>query len=56
MLAEKKLVVEIDEKYVDQKNHHAMATYIIGKAYDKKKTLHSFDETKKWQTFIAPKK
>ena len=34
MWSEKKFVVEIDEKYVDQKNHH-MLTYIIGKAYDK---------------------
>ena len=31
----KKIVVEIDEKYVDQKKHQ-MVTYIIGKAYDKK--------------------
>ena len=31
----KKFVVEIDEKYVDQKKHQ-MVTYIIGKAYDKK--------------------
>ena len=35
MWAEKKFVVEIDEKYVDQKKHQ-MVTYIIGKAYDKK--------------------
>ena len=35
MWAEKKIVVEIDEKYVDQKKHR-MVTYIIGKAYDKK--------------------
>ena len=34
MWSEKKFVVEIDEKYVDQKNHQ-MVTYIIGKAYDK---------------------
>ena len=31
----KKFVVEIYEKYVDQKKHQ-MVTYIIGKAYDKK--------------------
>ena len=31
----KKLVVEIDEKYVDQKKHQ-MVMYIIGKAYDEK--------------------
>ena len=30
-----KFVVEIDEKYIDQKKHQ-MVTYIIGKAYDKK--------------------
>ena len=35
MWAEKKFVVEIYEKYVDQKKHQ-MVTYIIGKAYDKK--------------------
>ena len=34
----KQFVVEIDEKYVDQKNHQ-MLTYIIGKAYDKKKDI-----------------
>ena len=34
MWSEKKFVVEIDEKYVDQKKHQ-MVTYIIGKAYDK---------------------
>ena len=28
-------VVEIDEKYVDQKNHQMVITYIIRKAYDK---------------------
>ena len=31
----KKFVFEIDEKYVDQKNHQ-MVTYIIGKAHHKK--------------------
>ena len=30
----KNFVVEIDDKYVDQKKHQ-MVTYIIGKAYDK---------------------
>ena len=30
----KKFVVEIDEKYVDQKKHQ-MVTYIIGKTYNK---------------------
>ena len=35
MWAEKKFVVEIDEKCVDQKKHQ-MVTYIIGKAYNKK--------------------
>ena len=30
----KKFVVEIDEKYVDQKKHQKV-TYTIGKAYDK---------------------
>ena len=41
----KKFVVEIDEKYVDQINRQ-MLTYIIGKAYDKKKKIfHFFDET-----------
>ena len=39
----KKFVVEIDEKYVDQKNHQ-MLTYIIGKAYDKN-IFHFLDET-----------
>ena len=34
MWSEKKFVVEIGEKYVDQKNRQ-MVTYIIGKAYDK---------------------
>ena len=35
MWAEKKIVVEIDKKYVDLKKHQ-MVTYIIGEAYDKK--------------------
>ena len=38
----KKFVVEIYEKYVDQKKHQ-MVTYIIGKAYD----LTFLDETLK---------
>ena len=36
----KMFVVEIDEKYVDQKKHQ-MVTYIIGKAYDKKFLRHN---------------
>ena len=55
MWAEKKKnVVEIDEKYVDQKNKQ-MLTYIVGKAYDKKKIFHFFDETlkKNCRTLIA---
>ena len=40
----KKFVVEIDEKYVNQKKHQ-MLTYIIGKEYDQKKLFHFFDET-----------
>ena len=53
MWAEKKIVVEIDEKYVDQKKHQ-MVTYIIGKAYNKKflrrnikKKLSDVDRQKK---------
>ena len=50
----KKIVVEIDKKYVDQKKHQ-MVTYIIGKAYDrnvlqrniKKKKLSDVDRQKK---------
>ena len=34
MWSKKKFVVEIDEKYVDQKKHQ-IVTYIIGKAYSK---------------------
>ena len=41
----KKFVVEIDEKYVDQKKHQ-MVTYIIGKAYIKNK-LSDVDRQKK---------
>ena len=40
MSRKKKFVVEIDEKYVDQKKHQ-MVTYIIGKAYDKKFLRHN---------------
>ena len=36
MWAETKFVVEIDEKYLDQKNQQ-VATYIIGKARDRKR-------------------
>ena len=48
----KKFVVEIDEKYVDQKKDQ-MVTYRIGKAYDKKilqlniKKLSDVDSQKK---------
>ena len=49
----KKFVVEIDEKYVDQRKHQVV-TYIIGKAYDKKclrrnikKKLSDVDRQKK---------
>ena len=49
----KKFVVEIYEKYVDQKKHQ-MVTYIIGKAYDEKflrrnikKKLSDVDRQKK---------
>ena len=53
MWAEKKFVVEIDEKYVDQKSHQMLiVTYIIGKAHDKKK---SFLYTKNCRTFLAKK-
>ena len=44
MWAEKKIVVEIDEKYADQKKHQ-MLTYIIGEAYDKKMIFHFFNKT-----------
>ena len=40
MWSEKKFVVKIDEKYVDQKKHQ-IVTYIIGKAYDKNIYLSS---------------
>ena len=42
----KKFVVEIDEKYVDQKNYQ-MVTYIIGQAYDKKRYFGSSTKHKK---------
>ena len=44
-MGRKKIVVEIDEEYVDQKKHQ-MVTYIIGKAYNNKKC----------RTLIAQKK
>ena len=46
MWSEKKFVVEIDEKYVDEKNHQ-MVTYIIGKAYDKNIYFSSATKIKK---------
>ena len=49
----KKFVVEIDEKYVDQKKHQ-MVAYIIGKAYDKKFLRHNMK--KNCRTLIAKKK
>ena len=39
-------VVEIDEKNVDQKKHQ-MLTYVIGKAYDKKRYFISSTKHKK---------
>ena len=53
MWAEKKFVVEIYEKYVDQKKHR-MVTYIIGKAYDKKVLQRNIK--KNCRTLIAKKK
>ena len=53
MRRKKKFVVEIDEKYVDQKKDQ-MVTYIIGKAYDKKCLLHNLK--KNCRTLIAKKK
>ena len=54
MLAEKKFVVEIDEKCVDQKKHQ-MVTYIIGKAYNKKisqkKSCFSREVKKKFASY-----
>ena len=49
----KKFVVEIDEKYVDQKKHQ-MVSYIIGKAYDKKFLRHNIK--KKLSNVNRPKK
>ena len=49
----KKFLVEIDEKYVDQKKHQ-MVTYIIGKAYDKKFLQRNIK--KNCRTLIAKKK
>ena len=40
MSRNKKFVVEIDEKYVDQEKRQ-MVAYIIGKAYDKKILRHN---------------
>ena len=48
----KKIVVEIDEKYVDQKKPQ-MVTYIIGEAYEKFFFLRKLK--KKWLTLIAKK-
>ena len=39
----KEFVVEIYEKYVDQKNHQVLKCK-IGKAYDKKKIFNFFDK------------
>ena len=49
----KKFVVEIDEKYVDQKKHQ-MLTYIIGEAYDNKFLRRNIK--KNCRTLIATKK
>ena len=54
MSRKKKFVVEIDEKYVDQKKHQ-MVTYIIGKAHDKKFLRHNIKKKKKCRTLIAKK-
>ena len=56
-MGRKKIVVEIDEKYVDQKKHQ-MLTYIIGKAYDKKKDISFLRQNirKNCRTLIAKKK
>ena len=48
----KHFVVEIDEKYVDQKKHQVV-TYIIGKAYDKKFLRRNIK--KNCRTLIAKK-
>ena len=53
MGGKKKFVVEIYEKYVDQKKHQ-MVTYIIGKVYDKK-ILRQIIK-KNCRTLIAKKK
>ena len=52
-VSRKKIVVEIDEKYVDQKKHQ-MVTYIIGKAYDKKCPCRNIKQN--CRTLIAKKK
>ena len=49
----KKFVVEIDEKYVDQKKHQ-LVTYIIGKVYDK--IFFRRNIKKNCRTLIAKKK
>ena len=57
MWAEKKSVVEIYEKYVNQRKHE-MLTYIIGKAYDKTKLFHFSTKHKKivnFRSFFAKK-
>ena len=46
MWSEKKFVVEIDEKDVDQKKHQ-IVTYKIGKAYDKNIYFSSSTKIKK---------
>ena len=51
----KKFVVEIDEKYVDQKKHQ-MITYIIGKAYDKNIYFSSSTKIKKEMSDVHHKK
>ena len=49
----RKKIVEIHEKYVDQKKLQ-MATYIIGEAYDKKFLPRNIK--KNYRTLIAKKK
>ena len=52
---QKKFLVDIDEKYVDQKKHQ-MVTYIIGKAHDKKNIGYFIFIKKNCRTFIAKKR
>ena len=54
-MAEKKFVVEIDEKYVDQKKHQ-MVTYIIGKACIIRTNNSSTEHKKKLSVVDRPKK